>query len=132
MVKDIPDQGFVIAFEELPDGGNFVFLSWYTYDLVGNLLWLTAGDRYDVGDSSIDLPLELVTNGLFMGNIRADRKVISTATLKAISCNQLEFFYDLTVLGLGGGTIILQRLHSLETAGYACRDQKRREETKSG
>jgi hypothetical protein len=127
VVAGVPDQGFVIAFEELPDGTNFVFVSWYTFDSEGNLLWLTAGDTYEIGDSSIDLPIELVTNGEFLGSSSADRTVVGTATLAGVDCNNLQFTFDLSQLGLGSGTVRLQRLFSLETAGYACRDQKERE-----
>jgi hypothetical protein len=129
VVSGVPDQGFVIAFEELPDGTNFVFLSWYTFDQDGNLLWLTAGDSYEVGDSEIDLPIELVSNGEFLGSGAADRSVVGSANLQAIHCNNLQFAYDLSSLGLGSGTVTLQRIFSLETAGYACRDQIERADT---
>jgi hypothetical protein len=42
--------------------------------------------------------------------------------LKARSCDVLELDYDLAALELGAGTLQLQRLFALETAGYPCRD----------
>ncbi|MEJ8569177.1 hypothetical protein [Elongatibacter sediminis] len=129
VVEGAQDQGFVLAFEELPDGTQFLFLSWYTYDADHKLLWLTAGDTYQIGAHSIDLPIELVSNGAFLGNQEAERSVVGSATLTALHCNHLELTYDLTDLGLGTGTVKLQRLFSLETAGYACRNQPEREAT---
>lgn len=129
VVADVPDQGFLLAFEELADGENFLFLSWYTYGADGELLWLTGGDRYEIGASEIALNLDLVTNGEFLGPKTADRAMAGTASLAAVDCNKLQFSYDLTSLELGSGTVTLKRLFSLETAGYACRDRAAREAT---
>jgi len=129
VVFGVPDQGFVLAFEELPDGTNFVFVSWYTFASDGTLLWLTAGDTYEIGDNSIQLEIELVTNGQFLGNQAADRSVVGSATLSAYHCNHLQLEFDLSSLGLGTGSVRLQRLFSLETAGYACRDPIERADT---
>ena len=123
------DQGFVIAFEELADGTQLVFISWYTYGADGSLLWLTGATTFQVGASQTDIPLELVTTGEFLGAKTADREVIGDSQLRAIDCNRLEFDYDLQALGLGTGTLVLKRLFSLETAGHACRDQVAREAT---
>lgn len=128
-VEGVPDQGFVIAFNEFinEDGvQNMVFLSWYTYDKDGSLLWLTAANFHDVAADSVELDIELVTNGEFLGSKTADREVVGTATLTAESCNELTLAFDLEMLGLGTDTITLNRIFSLETAGYACRDQKAR------
>jgi len=128
-VEGVPDQGFVIAFNEFinEDGvQNMVFLSWYTYDKDGALLWLTAANFHDVASDSVDLDIELVTNGEFLGSKTADREVVGTATLTAESCNELTLTFDLEALGLGTDTITLNRIFSLETAGYACRDQAAR------
>jgi len=129
VVAGVPDQGFVLAFEELPDGTNFVFLSWYTFAPDGTMLWLTAASSYAIGESATDLTIELVTNGEFLGNEEADRSVAGSATLYAYHCNHLQLDFDLTDLGLGTGSIKLQRLFSLETAGYACRDPIERADT---
>lgn len=128
-VAGVPDQGFLIAANEFinEDGvQNMLFLSWYTYDKDGGLLWLTAANFHDVAADSVDLEIELVTNGEFLGGKMADREVVGTATLTAESCNELTFTFDLEALGLGSDTVTLSRIFSLETAGYACRDQAAR------
>jgi len=134
IVEGVPDQGFLISFNEfIDDDGikNLAFLSWYTYNTDGSLLWLTAAAFHDVAVSSVDLPLDLVTNGEFLGDKTADREVVGSATLTAESCNEMTFEYDLEALGLGSDTVTLKRIFALETAGYACRDQTARLDSKN-
>ncbi len=129
IVQGVPDQGFLISFNEFINTNgvqNQVFLSWYTYNTDGSTLWLTAAAFYPVAADTVDLDIELVTNGEFLGSKVAERTVAGTATLTAESCNELTFTYDLGTLGLGSGTVTLTRIFSLETAGYACRDQTAR------
>lgn len=119
----VPDQGFVLAFEELADSLDMLFfLSWYTYDSDGNLLWLTGATTYEMSATQVTVDIELVTNGQFLGTKTADRTVVGTATLKARDCNHLELVYNLSGLGMGSGTIALRRIFSLEIQGYTCGD----------
>lgn len=134
VVEGASDQGFLISFSEfIDDNGvqNLAFVSWYTYNADGSLLWLTAAAFHDVAASSVDLPLELVTNGEFLGSKTADREVVGSATLTAERCNEMTFEFDLEGLGLGSDTVTLERVFALETAGYACRDQAARLESKN-
>lgn len=121
------DQGFVLAFEELADESEgLFFLSWYTYDSNGNLLWLTGANTYDLHSAEVSFDIELVTNGQFLGAKTADRQVIGSGTISAYNCNDLELSYNLNAMGLGSGTILLRRLFSLEIQGYACGDSATR------
>lgn len=123
------DQGFVVSFNEWLVGDDirqFLFFSWYTFDVDGNTLWLTAGNAYDRGASEVDLELELVSGGTFLGDDTANRVKVGTATLRAESCSEMTLTYDLTDLGLGSGTVTLRRIFALETAGYACMDLEAR------
>lgn len=123
----VPDQGFVLAFEELADESEgLFFLSWYTYDSNGNLLWLTGANTYGLLASQVSFDIELVTNGQFLGAKTADRQVVGSGTISAFNCNDLELTYNLNALGLGSGTILLRRLFSLEIQGYACGDSATR------
>jgi hypothetical protein len=86
----------------------------------GNLLWLTGA--FEIGDTQITIEIELVTNGEFLGTKVADREVVGSVSITANDCNDLSFNYELNDIGLGSGNERLERLFSLETAGYVCRD----------
>lgn len=118
------DQGFVLAFEELTsDILGLLFMSWYTFDQNGNLIWLTGANTYEIdGTTQVTVELELVTNGAFLEKKSANRQIIGSATLVARDCNDLELTYNLNEIGLGSGTIPLRRLFSLEIQGYVCSD----------
>jgi hypothetical protein len=127
VVAGVSDQGFVMAFEELTDTTQgLLFLSWYTYDSNGKLLWLTGAGLYEWGDTEVSLDIELVENGTFMGAKTADRRVVGTARVVALNCNNLQLTYNLNTLGLGAATKTMVRIFSAETQGYACSDLQTR------
>jgi len=127
VVQGVPDQGFVIAISELTDSLDpLMFLSWYTYDNDGKLLWLTGAAQFEIGDTRITIPIELVTNGQFLGSKTADREVVGSVIITSNDCNDLSFHYELNDINLGSGDEKLQRVFSLETAGYVCRDLEAR------
>ncbi len=129
VVEGVPDQGFVISFNEFVDGNgarNQMFLSWYTYNTDGSNLWLVADTFHDTAEDSVDLNIQLVTSGEFMANVQADRSDVGSATLTAENCNEMTLEYNLESLGLGSGTVTLVRIFSVEMAGFACRDQQSR------
>jgi hypothetical protein len=138
VVEGASDQGFVISIsevigvlgEEYWDVSLLMFLSWYTYDANGDKLWLTGAAQFLMGTTEVTIPIEDVSNGEFMGGKTADRKVVGSVTITGNNCNDLTFQYDLTDIGLGSGTEHLERLFSLETAGYVCRDLEARMATK--
>lgn len=127
------DQGFLLSFSNpVPPAGSevaepenselLVFLSWYTFDTQGGMLWLTGVARFPQGATEVSIPILRVTGGRFLANQAADRAVVGEVRLQARQCNELELGYDLADLGLGAGDMRLQRLHALEIAGYPCRD----------
>lgn len=137
VVDGASDQGFVIAVSEMvpdsvPEPNEFLdspllmFLSWYTYDANGDKLWLTGSTQFSMGATEVTIPIEDVSNGEFMGSKTADRSVVGSVSITGNNCNDLTFQYDLSDIGLGSGTKHLQRLFSLETAGYVCRDLEAR------
>ncbi len=122
-------QGFVISFDEFLDEEGtrqLVFFSWYTYDQDGNPLWLASSQFYNYNAFSVELPLSLLTGGVFLGGQAPAETEVGTATLTTVDCGELTLDYDLSALGLGTGTITLERTFALEVAGYACRDVKAR------
>ena len=141
VVEGASDQGFVIAVSEvvpdsvpepteLLDSSLLMFLSWYTYDTNGDKLWLTGSAQFAMGATEVTIPIEDVSNGEFMGSKKADRSVVGSVTITGNNCNDLSLQYNLTDIGLGSGTKRLERLFSLETAGYVCRDLEARIATK--
>lgn len=125
------DQGFLISFSGAPPDGSIdvlqdtdlvVFLSWFTYDVHGELLWLTGAARFTPGSSEALVPLERVEGGAFLGAAPAERATVGSARLRAIECNRLEVEYQLDSLGLGSDVMRLERLYALEIADFPCRD----------
>ena len=144
VVEGASDQGFLISISELVEGNApfhesvyshlqsplLIFLSWYTFDAQGNKLWLTGAAEFATGESQVTIPIEEVSNGEFMGSKTADRSVVGNMTIKGNNCNDLTLQYNLEEIGLGTGSQHLNRLFSLETAGYVCRDLEARMEAK--
>ena len=141
VVEGAADQGFAISISEvvpdsIPDPSELavppllMFLSWYTFDQNGDQLWLTGAAQFEVGATEVTIPIESVSNGEFFGRKPAERTTIGSVTITGNSCNDLTLDYDLDLhgigTGLGSGTKRLQRLFSLETAGYVCRDLEAR------
>jgi len=134
VISGASDQGLIIAVSEVPieetewevTGSLLMFLSWYTFDSAGELLWLTGAAQFEPGATQVTVPIELVTNGEFLGTKVADREVVGSVTITGNNCNDLGFEYDLNDLALGSGTKHLKRTFSLETAGYTCRDLEAR------
>jgi len=126
------DQGLLISFSAgpPPPGGTaepersplVAFLSWFTFDGDGDLLWLTGAASFAQGSSEMLVPLEAVEQGQFIGDVTAERTAVGTARLRAIHCNWIEVEYDLSPLGLGQDVMRLERLYALELADYPCRD----------
>jgi hypothetical protein len=67
-----------------------------------------------------------VQGGEFMGDKPASREAAGTVRLTANSCNDITFEFDYAQLGMGSGSHRLERLYSLEIAGYDCRDYQAR------
>ncbi len=147
IVAGAADQGFMISVNEgvpdsipildVPPGFDFdqsrlvLFLSWYTFDPDGDLLWLTGAATFAIGATELTVPIERVSDGQFLGSRTADREVVGSVKLTARGCNDLSMEYELDALGLGRGTEQLNRPHGLETAGYVCRDLRARIESRT-
>lgn len=137
------DQGFLLSFanpvppagetEASPEQSDLVlFLTWYTFDAQGNQLWLAGNARFPQGASEVAVPLLRVADGRFLGAEpdsapgETPREQVGELRLKSFGCNALVADYRLESLGLGTGSMGLQRLEALETAGYPCRDYEAR------
>ena len=126
------DQGVILSFANKVLPGQsalgsessplLLFLSWYTYDAAGDLLWLTGAAEFPQGANQVTVPIEHVVDGRFMQSRRAHRTVIGEVTLTAINCNDLRMDFVLDGLQLGTGSRRLSRIGPMEIAGYTCRD----------
>jgi len=128
------DQGMLLSFStpvppglqaDKPEDSELVaFVSWFTFDAQGNPLWLTGTGRFLQGSDNVGITLVQVQDGEFLGARKAVRTVIGSARLRALSCNRLEFEYNLYGFGLEPDPALmrLQRIDALEVAGYPCRD----------
>jgi hypothetical protein len=133
VVEGAADQGVSLAISEfIPsvETGQvnrenpelLIFLAHYTFDAQGSLLWLAGNARFTPGANEIHVPVESISGGEFRGDRPADRVSVGQVVIRANNCNDLEFEFNYSALGLSSGTVHLQRPFSLETAGYECRD----------
>jgi hypothetical protein len=139
VIEDANDQGFMLAISSwvtkrevdrsgFPPLAMVLFFSQYTFDSSGKMLWLTGSAEFTPGVQQVSFPIDEVNQGEFRSDQPAERRTIGQITLTANNCNDITMQYDYSSLGLGSGTKRLQRLISLETAGYDCRDYAARVE----
>lgn len=112
----------------VPDLPLSAFFSLYTFDAEGRPLWLVGNAEFEPGATEVQVPVLRVSGGEFRGGKPAQREAVGSVTLRSRSCNDLGLEYDFSGLALGAGNHRLQRLYSLETAGYDCRDYEARTE----
>ena len=133
VIEGARDQGLMLAISTLPTKpaeltvgfpplSMVLFYSHYTFDPTGKMLWLTGTAQLQPGSRTVTIPVDEVTQGEFRSDKPAQRRTVGQVTLTANNCNDITMEYDYNGLGLGSGTRQLQRLFSLETAGYDCRD----------
>ena len=91
-------------------------------------MWLVGNVEFEPGASEVTIPVAIVHDGEFRGSKLAKRHVGGSVTLRSISCNELTFEYDYSALWQGSGSKRMQRLFSLEIAGFDCRDYDARVE----
>jgi hypothetical protein len=127
------DQGLLLSFSTAPPPRGLaepwsqskmvLFLSWFTFDTDGEMLWITGAAQFTQGAREVTVTIERVETGTFLSENQGTGIFnAGTATLRAINCNLIEIEYDLDALGLGRDTMQLQRLQAMEIADYACRD----------
>lgn len=123
IAQDTRDQGILLSISELPDRRLVAFMAWFTYGPNGEQAWFTGNSFFTIGDHQVSFNLGQGKNGVFQGNQAADRfPPAGAATLSAINCAQMELQFNLSGIGLGSDTVLLERLFNGEIAGYSCRD----------
>ena len=91
-----PGQGFFIDVHPDPEGGNFIFVSWFTYggDTASGLCWLTAQGGFEGSIAEIDV-FE-VTGGSFDNPQPVSTVNVGTMSIDFTDCNHALLTYSLT------------------------------------
>jgi hypothetical protein len=122
IVEGSSDQGIVLSVAELPNRQLVATVGWFTYNAAGQNTWYTGSTFFTVGDNRINFDLTTINNGQFQGGQPGNRQVIAPASIRVVSCEELQLTYDLRPVGLDNRTVRLRRIFEGETAGYTCRN----------
>ena len=101
-----PGQGFFIDAHPDPEGGNFIFVSWFTYgdDTVSGQRWLTAQGSFAGSIAEIDV-FE-TTGGSFDDPQATSTANVGTMSLDFTDCSNALLTYALTDSGAEGDMAI--------------------------
>ena len=95
-------QGFMIDAHTNPQGGNFIFVAWFTYgdDTVSGQRWLTA--QGDFAGSIATIDIYETTGGLFDDPQAVDVAPVGTMNIDFTDCSNAQLSYTLNDDGLDG------------------------------
>jgi len=95
-------QGFFIDAYPDPEGGNFIFVAWFTYgeDTASGLRWLTAQGGFERSIAEIDV--YEVTGGSFDDPQPVGTENVGTMNIDFTDCNNALLTYSLTDNGAEG------------------------------
>lgn len=99
-------QGFFIDSYSDPEGGDFIFISWFTYgdETASGQRWLTAQGNYEGPSTEIDV-FE-TTGGSFDDPQAPDTVKVGTMNVDFADCSNAELSYSLTNDDLEGDIAI--------------------------
>ena len=101
-----PGQGFFIDAHPDPEGGNFIFVSWFTYgeDTASGLRWLTAQGSFEGSIAEIDV---FETTGGLLNNPQATSTTnVGTMSIDFTDCSNALLAYSLPANGVEGDMAI--------------------------
>ena len=100
-------QGFLIDAHPNPDGGNYIFVAWFTYgdDTASGQRWLTAQGDF-AGSSTAEIPIHETTGGRFDDPQVVSVGEVGTMTIDFIDCSNASLTYSLTDDGIDGDMAI--------------------------
>ena len=103
---DTPGQGFFIDAHPDPEGGNFIFVSWFTYgdDTVSGQRWLTAQGSFEGSIAEIDV-FE-TTGGSFDDPQATSTTNVGTMSIDFADCSNALLTYALPANGIEGDNAI--------------------------
>ena len=99
---DTPGQGFFIDAHPDPEGGNFIFVAWFTFgeDTASGQRWLTAQGSIEGSIAEIDV-FE-TTGGSFDDPQATSTTKVGTMSLDFTDCSNAQLTYSLTDNGAEG------------------------------
>jgi len=94
--NDTLGQGFLIDAHPNPDGGNFIFVAWFTYgdDTASGQRWLTAQGDFTGSTAAIDV--YETTGGRFDDAQAVNVGKVGTMTIDFTDCSNALLTYSLT------------------------------------
>jgi hypothetical protein len=100
--NDTLGQGFLIDAHPNPDGGNFIFVAWFTYgdDTASGQRWLTAQGDFTGSTAAIDV--YETTGGRFDDAQAVNVDPVGTMNLDFTDCSNAQLSYSLTDEDLAG------------------------------
>jgi hypothetical protein len=103
---DKPGQGFLIDAHANPDGGNFIFVAWFTYgdDTESGQRWLTA--QGDFAGSTAEIDIHETTGGSFNDSQLTETEKVGTMTIDFEDCSNAQLSYSLTEDVLAGAVVV--------------------------
>jgi len=99
-------QGFLMDAYPNKEGGNFIFVAWFTYgdDTASGLRWLTA--QGDFAGSMAEIDIHETTGGRFDDPLPPDTAKVGTMTIDFTDCSNAQLSYSLTADELAGDMVI--------------------------
>jgi sugar lactone lactonase YvrE len=103
---DTSGQGYFIDTHPDPEGGNFIFISWFTYGnaTASGQRWLTAQGGFEGSTAEIDV-IE-TTGGSFDDPEPVSRTTVGTMTIDFTDCSNAQLTYSLPADGAEGDIAI--------------------------
>ena len=100
--SDTLGQGFLIDAHPDPQGGNFIFVAWFTYgdDTASGQRWLTA--QGDFAGSTAAIDVYETTGGLFDDPQTVNVSQVGTMNIDFTDCSNAQLSYNLTDDDLNG------------------------------
>jgi uncharacterized protein (DUF885 family) len=90
-----PGQGFFIDADPDPEGGNFIFVSWFTYgeETASGQRWLTAQGGFE--GSTAEIAVSETTGGSFDDAQAVNIGKVGTMTIDFTDCSNAQLSYSL-------------------------------------
>ena len=93
--SNTPGQGFFIDAHPDPEGGNFIFVSWFTYgeETTSGQRWLTAQGSFDGSIAEVDIFES--NGGNFDDPLTPSTIKVGTMSLDFTDCSNAQLSYSL-------------------------------------